>query len=169
MPVTFSDRSTKRIEFGRRGDASDIRDDLPNEALLDSDDGREKTLQIDASELGDETLRRVEGKAAVSRDDARGNMHGQAPLSDSERNRLDFTRTTVPEARAAKASLLAEGIEDWQAYFDPSLTTSEMANLAPDTGQQAGLFEQETNVGGDGQTDLFGGDASETTGAEYKI
>ena len=133
MPVTFSDRSAKRIEFGRRGDASNIRDELPDEALLDSDDGREKTVQLNTSALDDETLRRVEGKAAVSRDDARGDMHGQTPLSDAERNRLDFTRTTVPEARAAKASLLAEGVSDWTAHFDPSLTTSEMADIARDS------------------------------------
>lgn len=34
-------------------------------------------------------------------------------------------------------------------------------------GEQAGLGIEETNVGGDGQADLFGGDASETSGGEY--
>lgn len=36
-----------------------------------------------------------------------------------------------------------------------------------DPGEQAGLGIEETNVGGDGQADLFGDDASETSGAEY--
>jgi hypothetical protein len=47
----------------------------------------------------------------------------------------------------------------------------ERDDLMPDqdVGEQAGLLEQETNVGGDGQTDLFGGNASETSGAEYRL
>jgi hypothetical protein len=36
-----------------------------------------------------------------------------------------------------------------------------------DPGEQAGLGIEETNVGGDGQADLFGNDASETSGGEY--
>ena len=138
MPVSFKDNDTKRIEFGSRNDAGDIRDDLPEEALLESDDGREKTLKIDTSALDQRTLRRVKGEAAVSRDDARGNMHGQESLTESEKKRLDFTETSVPEARTAKASLLAEGVSDWTAYFDPSLTTSEMADLARSTQASGG-------------------------------
>jgi hypothetical protein len=47
----------------------------------------------------------------------------------------------------------------------------ERDDLMPDqdSGEQAGLLEQETNVGGDGQMDLFGGNAAETTGGEYKL
>lgn len=138
MPVSFKDNDTKRIEFGSRNDAGDIRDDLPEEALLESDDGREKTLKIDTSALDERTLRRVKGEAAVSRDDARGSMHGQESLTESEKKRLDFTEATVPEARTAKASLLAEGVSDWTAYFDPSLTTSEMADLARSTQASGG-------------------------------
>jgi len=36
-----------------------------------------------------------------------------------------------------------------------------------DAGEQAGLLEQSTNVGGDGQADLFGETATETSGQEY--
>ena len=45
----------------------------------------------------------------------------------------------------------------------------ERDELQPDAdaGEQAGLLEQTTNVGGDGQADLFGNDATETTGQEY--
>ena len=41
--------------------------------------------------------------------------------------------------------------------------------LRPDTdaGEQAGLLEETTNVGGDGQADLFGETATETSGQEY--
>jgi hypothetical protein len=138
MPVSFQNQDTKRIEFGQREAATELRNELPDDALLESDDGREKTLEIDKSKLDEDTLRRVEGKAAVSRDDARGDMHGQASLTDDERNRLDFTRTTVPEARTAKASLLAEGVSDWTAYFDPTLTTSEMADKARSTQASGG-------------------------------
>jgi hypothetical protein len=106
--------------------------------LSDTDDGREKTLRVDKSELDDDTLRLIEGKAAVSRDDARGDMHGQASLTDAEKKRLDFTETTVPEARTAKASLLAEGVSDWTAHFDPTLTTSEMADRARSTQASGG-------------------------------
>jgi hypothetical protein len=65
-------------------------------------------------------------------------MHGQESLTESEKKRLDFTETSVPEARTAKASLLAEGVSDWTAYFDPSLTTSEMADLARSTQASGG-------------------------------
>jgi hypothetical protein len=136
--MALRDRNEKRVEFGRRGDAGELRDELPDDALLDSDDGREKTLRIDKSELSREQIQRVEGEAAISRDDARGDMHGQASLSDAEKKRLDFTRTTVPEARTAKASLLAEGVSDWTAYFDPTLTTSEMADKARSTQASGG-------------------------------
>lgn len=45
----------------------------------------------------------------------------------------------------------------------------ERDELRPDNnaGEQAGLLEQTTNVGGDDQADLFGGDATTTTGQEY--
>ena len=45
----------------------------------------------------------------------------------------------------------------------------ERDELQPDNdaGEQAGLLEETTNVGGDEQADLFGGDATTTTGQEY--
>ena len=138
MPVSFQDRDTRRIEFGDRGDAKDVRADIRDEALLDSDDRRQKSVQIDTSELSDRQLREIEGEAAVSRDDARGDMHGQVALTDGERARLDFSETSVPEARTAKASLLSEGVSDWTAHFDPTLTTSEMADKARSTQASGG-------------------------------
>jgi len=45
----------------------------------------------------------------------------------------------------------------------------ERDELRPDAdaGEQAGLLEETTNVGGDGQADLFGETATETSGQEY--
>ncbi|CAI49751.1 uncharacterized protein NP_7044A (plasmid) [Natronomonas pharaonis DSM 2160] len=130
---TFQNTSVTEVEFGRLDYARQARDELPNEALDVDDDGREKRLIVDKDAIDRRTMSRVEGLAADSRDSARGDMHGQAELTQSERNQLDFSRTTIPEARTAKASLQSEGVDDWVAHFDPTLTTSEMADKARDS------------------------------------
>lgn len=57
---------------------------------------------------------------------------GQAPLSDSERDSLDFTETNVMHARASKALIQDSGIDDWQALYDTTLTVDEHRQVAED-------------------------------------
>lgn len=50
-------------------------------------------------------------------------------LTRGERRRLDFTDTTVVEARWVKYYAAKEGVRDWEAHFDPSLTVAENRRL----------------------------------------
>ncbi|AFZ71422.1 hypothetical protein [Natronobacterium gregoryi] len=120
-------RNTQRHEFADRDVANAIRDQLDDDELAPTDDRREATIVLaeDAS-LSTQTL--VSGKAADSRADAGG--YGQEPLTDSERNRIDFTKTNVMHARAAKAAIQDEGIDDWMAIYDHRLEPEEHVNLA---------------------------------------
>ena len=128
----------ERIEFGDRGSAKRAREELDDEVLHDRDDGREAAVVVDTTAIDERDLSEVRGEAVESIDSRRGQMAGQASLTDAERKRIDFTETSVPEARTAKASLQEQGIDDWWAYFDPTLTTSEMASIAQSTQASGG-------------------------------
>lgn len=128
----------ERIETGDRGTARQLRARLDEDALDDRDDGREAAVVVDTDAIDDRTLSDLRGEAVESIDSRRGDMAGQAELTDGEKRRLDFTETTVVEARTAKASLQEQGIDDWTAYFDPTLTTSEMASIAQSTQASGG-------------------------------
>ena len=128
----------RSIEFGTRDGARLARQQLSDEQLHPNDDRRTKTVRVDSDRLSDGKLSRLEAQAVDGRDSRRGDFAGQASLTEHERNRLDFTETTVPEARTAKASLLSEGVSDWTAHFDPTLTTSEMASEAKSTTASGG-------------------------------
>ena len=135
----MSRRGTReRIETGDRGTARQLRSRLDEDALDDRDDGREAAVVVDTDAIDDRTLSDVRGEAVESIDSRRGDMAGQAELTDAEKRRLDFTETTVVEARTAKASLQEQGVDDWTAYFDPTLTTSEMASIAQSTQASGG-------------------------------
>ncbi|AXR81708.1 hypothetical protein [Natrarchaeobaculum sulfurireducens] len=120
-------RDTSRHEFADRDVANAIRDQIGEDELAPSDDRRSAVIVLaeDAS-LSTETL--VSGKAADSRAGASGS--GQTPLTDAERNRLDFSRTNVMHARSAKAALQAEGIDDWLSIYDYRLEPEEHVSLA---------------------------------------
>ncbi|AXR77692.1 hypothetical protein [Natrarchaeobaculum sulfurireducens] len=120
-------RDTSRHEFADRDVANAIRDQIGEDELAPSDDRRSAVIVLaeDAS-LSTETL--VSGKAADSRASASGS--GQTPLTDAERNRLDFSRTNVMHARSAKAALQAEGIDDWLSIYDYRLEPEEHVSLA---------------------------------------
>ncbi|ARS91403.1 hypothetical protein [Natrarchaeobaculum aegyptiacum] len=142
-------RDTSRHEFADRDVANAIRDQIPDDELAPSDDRRSATIVLaeDAS-LSTETL--VSGKAADSRASASGS--GQTPLTDSERTRLDFSRTNVLHARSAKAALQAEGIDDWLAIYDHRLTPEEHVSLAEanrESIQGDRLDEQDTEAAED--------------------
>lgn len=120
-------RETGSHEFADRDVANSIRDDLDDDQLAPTDDRRSATI-----ELAEDARRSIEtmvaGKAADSRASAGGS--GQTPLTDGERNRIDFTKTSVFHARAAKATLQDEGIDDWTAVYDHRLEPEEHVTLA---------------------------------------
>lgn len=111
------------IEFGRKDDADVAREEHA-EHLCPDDDRRQKTVRFQ-SDTPDRVLDLVRSKAAQSRDDNTG--PGQAPLSDHERDRIDFSkdRANVPWAQSIKAYAMEKGVDDWIAHLDDTLTVDE--------------------------------------------
>jgi len=123
------DTTTETLEFERRELANAVRDDLPAGALAETDDRRRTTVQVDASALSDRQLNRLAGQAADA-GSFEDDKTGQVPLTEAERSRIDFTETTVPEARAAKGVFAAEGVDDFVSFFDETLTVDENRDIA---------------------------------------
>jgi len=120
---------TRTIEFGSRAAAQEAREHLPDHALTDEYDGRHATIEVQPHRAPDHVLDRVSGMAADSKAYEQEKT-GQAPLSDRERREIDFTETTVPEARSAKAIFADSGVDDWLSFFDPRLSVDEQRELA---------------------------------------
>lgn len=124
------------VEFGEGNkDVADAVRDEYEEYLCSDDDRRLRTV-IFSSDTPDDVLDRVTVRAARTRSERDG--AGQRPLTDAERNRIDFSkpRASVPHARAVKAIATEEGVDDWVAYYDGTLTVDEhrdvMAEAARD-------------------------------------
>jgi hypothetical protein len=79
-----------------------------------------------ASSAPDWLLEQAELEAMETRGEA-DQSTGQIPLSDHERDEIDFSkaRASVPHARAVKAIAAEQGIDDWLAHYDPTLTVDE--------------------------------------------
>ncbi|ARS89924.1 hypothetical protein [Natrarchaeobaculum aegyptiacum] len=121
---------TETIEFGSRDAARRARAELDDGALVtDRYDGRHRTIEIDVDEVDDRSLDRVVGMAADSRAHE-AEQHGQLELTESERERIDFSETNVPHAQAVKGVLTGEGITDWLAIYDPTLSVDEHRSIA---------------------------------------
>ena len=110
------------VTFASRQSANLARD-FAEEHTHSRDDRRSKTvvLQPDAPE---DVVNHVVGMAADSRE-YETEQYGQVSLTDSEKDRIDFSETSVPHARSAKAIAVGKGVDDWLAYYDPSLTVDE--------------------------------------------
>lgn len=133
-PSTSTTRETVEIAFGSRNAANEARQSIPEEARTGSYDGRHKTVEVRAEQLSEQQLNRLSGMAADSKAYEQEKV-GQAPLSDRERREIDFTETTVPEARSAKAIFLDRGVDDWLSFFDPRLAVDEQRDLAEQAAQ----------------------------------
>ncbi|WP_435362761.1 hypothetical protein [Haloarchaeobius sp. DYHT-AS-18] len=111
------------FEFGGLADASAFRDEH-EEHLCPDDDRRKKTVTL-VSDTPERTLDQAAIASAVSREDRNGT--GQEPLTEAEKDRIDFTegRASVPHARAVKGIAVDAGVDDWTAYYDATLTVDE--------------------------------------------
>lgn len=76
------------------------------------------------------------------------NSTGQVPLSDHEREEIDFSnaRASVPHARAVKAIAREQGIDDWLAHYDPTPEVDEhrstFEGLTPSGGRRMDAHEE---------------------------
>ncbi|RZH67180.1 hypothetical protein [Natrinema altunense] len=136
---------TERIEFGSKAAADQFRDEHTDH-LSSDDDRRLKTVAI-SSDAPDHVLEAVTIEAAAGRSE-RGGRGGQAELTDHERESLDFSRTTVPHARSVKGLMIDEGVDDWLAYYDHTLSVDEHREVAQRAtrDERGDRLDGETNV-----------------------
>jgi hypothetical protein len=110
------------IDFGSRAEANDYRDEHP-EHVAPGDDRRFTTV-----EFADDAPAWLLDQARLDAESGRAEREsgpGQVALDDHEREEIDFRSTSVSEARAVKAIVLDEGVDDWLSYFDHNLTVDE--------------------------------------------
>ena len=115
---------TEYVEFASKDVADSYRDDHA-EHLCTDDDRRLKTVAF-SSDTPEHVLERARREA----DDGRGEREtdaGQVDLSDHELEEIDFSeaRASVPHAKSVKGIAASEGVDDWLAHYDPTLTVDE--------------------------------------------
>lgn len=115
---------TTEIEFSSKAEADDYRDRY-SEHLCSDDDARMKTVTFSIS-APEWLLEQAEADVLAEQGRRQGGF-GQVPLTEAEIEAIDFSkgRASVPHAQAAKAALTKQGIDDWLAHYDPTLTVDE--------------------------------------------
>jgi hypothetical protein len=131
-------RETSKHDLGKREIANQIRDRIDAGALAATDDRRSTVVEL-AEDAPAPARQLVEGTAEDMRQELEVGA-GQAPLTEHERSRIDFTKTTIPEARTAKATILDEGVEDWTAVWSEDLNGVNEAREAARREQEAGTM-----------------------------
>jgi len=128
---------TETIEFDGREAARPIRQDRAIKPFLaDSDDARTGTVKL-KSNTPERVIERVVGEAAETRE-KEAEKFGSVPLSESEKERIDFQETDIPTARAAKGVATGVGVGDWVSHFDETLTASENRQTIKDAKTDGG-------------------------------
>lgn len=114
---------TMDVEFHTRDAANALRDRIDDEWLAEDDDRRSKTVEIrDDAPLSVQNI--ATGAAADSKAHL-ADQGGQVPLTDAEKREIDFTRTNVMHARSVKGRMQNAGVDDWLAFYDPSIGVEE--------------------------------------------
>lgn len=113
-----------KIEFDGREAARPTRKDQRLKPFLaPGDDARTGTVVL-KDNAPQRLVDKVAGEAAETRE-KEAEKFGQVPLSENERNQIDFQKTSVPAARAAKGIATGKGVDDFISYFDEELTVDE--------------------------------------------
>lgn len=125
------------IEFGSKTAADAVRDEFADH--LCSDDDRRLKEVVFASTTPDDVLDQARQQALDSRAE-RETGPGQAPLTDHERGEIDFSkgRANVLWARSIKGIAADEGVDDWTAHVDPSLTVDEHREVMEKAAREGG-------------------------------
>lgn len=126
------------IEFGEKAAADEYRDEHPDAICPVDDDRRTKTVHF-VSDTPDWLLDQARAEADEGRA-AREAGPGQSPLTDAERDRIDFSadRASVPWARSIKALAEQHNVSDWTSYVDDTLTVDEHREVMKRAGQEGG-------------------------------
>lgn len=133
------------IEFGTKDEADVVREEYEDH-LCPDDDRRLKTVTFQKG-TPERVLEDASIRAAATREEREG--PGQLELTDGERDRIDFSkeRASIPHARSVKALMRDEGVDDWTAQYDPTLTVDEHRDVAKQAAREGGgrrLDEEKT-------------------------
>ena len=146
------------IDLERRSIANDLREDLVDsygESVLSEDDDRRMTTVTLSTTAPETALKMTQGRAEEMRAELESGA-GQAPLTDRERAEIDFTATNVPRARAAKAAIMDEGVDEaqWLTVWSEDLTnTSEAREAAKRERETLGGEREDAKEGVERQVD----------------
>ena len=141
-------RETTNAEFASRVVANEVRDELVDrygeEVLALADDRRSTVVRV-AEDAPRAAGRLAEQQATDDREAAR--TVGQADLTNAEREALDFGETNIMHARAAKAVIQDEGIDDWTSVYDPQATVDSQREIAQQNREsiQGDRLDEETD------------------------
>ncbi|MDB9301249.1 hypothetical protein PN417_09910 [Halorubrum ezzemoulense] len=144
-------RVTTSHDLRRLEVANGLRDRLEEGVLAPTDDRRSTVVEL--AEDAPTTARQLLEAEAEDMAQELDKGAGQAALTEAEKGRIDFTETTIPEAQAAKAAILDEGIDDWTSVWSEDLTgVGEARQAARDNRQSIGGDRLDNEEGPDERT-----------------
>lgn len=126
------------IEFGSKTAADRAREEHEDHLCVD-DDRRLKTVTF-TSDLPEATEEQLRAGARTGRVEGEGGA-GIVQLSDAEKRKVGpFTEpNNYGKAAAVKGLLTANGVSDWTAWYDPTLTVDEhRSSVLPQARQSGG-------------------------------
>ena len=116
-------RDGTSADLARRDVANDVRDqivdDIGEHALAPTDDRRDTVVELAEDAPRDAEIivqNTAEDMATATR------TIGQEPLTETEKDRLDFSRRSIFHARSSKAVIQDAGIDDWTSIYDPQVS-----------------------------------------------
>jgi len=130
---------SKAVEFGEKSAADRAREEHADLVCPVDDDKRMRTVHF-VSDAPDAVLDQLRAQADEGTADRADDRPGQIPLTDAEKERIDFTRdgVNVLWARSIKGLAQRYGASDWTAYVDPTLTVDEHRGVMENAGQEGG-------------------------------
>lgn len=113
------------IEFGTKDGADAAREEHSEWVCPVDDDRRLKTVAF-VDDTPDLVRDQLEAGAQAGKTERRSGP-GQVDLTDPEKRRVGpFTgQNNYAKARSVKALLLDAGVEDWEAWYDPTISVDE--------------------------------------------
>ncbi|MFC7069501.1 hypothetical protein [Halobaculum lipolyticum] len=127
------------IEFGEKAAADRFREEYADHVCPIDDDRRMRTVHF-VSDTPEHVLTYARAEADEGTAQREADGPGQAPLTDVEKRRIDFStgRANVPWARSIKALAEHYGVSDWTAYLDSTLTVDEHRQVMEEAGREGG-------------------------------
>ena len=137
------------VEFGAKSGADDAREEYEEYICPVDDDKREKTVFF-VEDTPEHVRDRVEAAAQTGRAQ-RDSGAGQADLTDAEKERVGPFEgpNNYLKAASVKALFRENGVSDWEAWYDPTLTVDEHRSSVLPKAQQAGGGDRIENEGPD--------------------